>query len=215
MPPAARDTPVVGAAPVADSLERFTDSTAYYRQLERVRDNPYESVYPTKLKGGFSIAYGFNTEDQYLLYKKGERVLDTIGGGSLGLIYKNLGYVAEDFDHTFVFAHSFGSGNPHYIQLLEKETLRNLIPDGSAWIDVDTVRQLLLYSPVDVPEPGDSMTLFDTRSRAQRSYPFPKEIFDGPQVLNRIRLLGVTEKTFTIEYEYGDEPVTKKKTYRR
>ena len=187
----------------------------YLSMAEQIKENPYSNSYDTIIKGGFSISYYHDKEDQYLVYKKGQKVIDTIGACSLGLLYKNLGYLGADFDKTFVFVNSFGSGNPHYIQLLDKETAKNLIPDGSAWIDVDTLKQVLLYSKAGVPFEKDSMTLFDTKNMTQREYAFPKEIFNEPEKLNRIRLIKITDDTFTIEYDFKDRAKTKSKKYSR
>lgn len=183
--------------------------------LKNIKENPYSDSYDTVIKGGFSISYSHDKDEQYLIYKKGNKIIDTIGGGSIGLPYKTLGYIGADFDKTFVFVNSFGSANPQYIWLLDKETAKNLIPDGSAWIDVDTIKQVLLYSKTDVPFEQDSMTLFDTKKMTQKEYAFPKEIFDDPQKLNRIQLVKLTESRFIIEYEYNDWKIKKRKMYSR
>ena len=182
------------------SLQNQFDSN-YFENMKRIAENPYSSFYDTSLNGGFSISFCNDKEMQYLLYKKGDTLKDTIGSTSLGIRYKSLGYIGADFDKTFVFVNSFGNGNPHYIRLYEKETLTNLIPDGSAWIDVDTSSQVLLFSKSDVPFEGDSMTLFDTKKMSYKNYAFPKEIFDGPQKLKRIKLIKLNERAFTIEFE--------------
>jgi hypothetical protein len=198
-----------------DTSKQATIDSSYLNMVEQIKENPYSDNYDTIIKGGFSISYYHDKEDQYLIYKKGQKVIDTIGACSLGLLYKNLGYIGADFDKTFVFVNSFGGGNPHYIQLLDKETAKNLIPDGSAWVDVDTLKQVLLYSKADVPLEKDSMTLFDTKNMTQSEYAFPKEIFDEPEKLNRIRLIKVTDKTFTIEYEFKARTKTRSKKYSR
>jgi hypothetical protein len=197
-------------------LQNKIDSS-YIEKLKFIAENPYSNSYDTLIRGGYSISFYYDKEDQYLIYKKGSTIIDTIGGCSLGLPYKNLGYIGADFDKTFVFVNSFGSGNPHYIRLYDKETAKNLIPEGSAWIDVDTTKQILLYSKSDVPEEedGDSMTLFDTKTMTQKDYPFPKEIFDEAEKLNRIHLINVTNNTFAIEYEFDDWKKKRRKQYNR
>lgn len=119
--------------------ETKTDSH-YLKFVKIIKEDAYSDRYATKLKGGFSISHHFDSIDQYIVYKKGEIIIDTIGDCSLGLPYKNLGYIAADFDKSFVFMQSFGSGNPPIIQLYEKETAQNLIEEFSAWIDVDTTK---------------------------------------------------------------------------
>ena len=193
---------------------RVVDSN-YFEIVNEIKENPYSANYDTTLKGGFSIAYYHDSSDQYLLYKKGQKIIDTIGSCSLGLPYKNLGYVGADFENCFVFVQSFGSGNPHYIQVYDKETAKNLISDFGSWIDVDTNKQVLLFSIADVPSKTDSMTLFDVKKNTKRQYAFPSEIFNEPERLNRIRLLNLTDKEFTIEYDFNDRTITKKKKYSR
>ncbi|WP_460558094.1 hypothetical protein [Ferruginibacter profundus] len=203
------------AKTTTDTTHSNTIDSNYLAMVKAIQENPYAAEYDTSLKGGFSISFHHNTEDQFLLYQKGQKIIDTIGNCSLGLLYKNSGYIGADFDNSFVFVQSYGSGNPDYIQLYDKETATNLIANGSAWIDVDTARQVLLYSKADVPLPSDSMSLFDAKKNTNRQYAFPKEIFDEPQRLNRIRLTNVTDKTFTIEYEFKDRQITKTKKYIR
>jgi len=162
---------------ITDTTHSNTVDSNYLAMVEAIKENPYAAEYDTALKGGFSISFQYNKEDQYLLYQKGQKIIDTIGNCSLGHPYKNLGYVGADFDNSFVFVQSFGSANPHYIQLYDKETATNLITNGSAWIDVDTIKHVLLYSKADVPVPTDSMSLFDTQKNTNRQYAFPKENF--------------------------------------
>lgn len=167
------------------------------------------------LKGGFSIIYSTDDEDQYLIYKKGKRVIDTLNNCSIGLPRKNLGYVISDFDDTFILGQSYGSGNPTMVELYEKETAKKLIKEYSAIIDVDSVKQILLYSENDVPKAIDKMTLFDIKKREKRNYDFPKEVLDEPEILNRIHLINTSDKTFIIEYEFNDYRQKKQKKYIR
>lgn len=166
----------------------------------------------TYLKGGFSILYSTDENEQYLVYKKGKKTIDTIGRGSVGLLMKNIGYIVADFDDSFVFAHSFGSGNPHMIELYEKETAKNLIKEYSAFIDIDSTKQVLLYSENDVPKYSDKMILYDTKTKKKQNYEFPKEVFGEPEILNRIHLINVTDNTFTIEFEFNDYQEKKQKS---
>jgi|GEM_PF-4591515 len=59
------------------------------------------------------------------------------------------------------------------------------------------------------------MTLCNTKRVFQKQYAFLKEIFDGPEVLNRIHLVKISSTTFTIEYDFKDREIVKKKTYIR
>ena len=192
---------------VVDSIPR--------RIMETKTPISYSDNYDTSLKGGYSLSYYSNSTDQFIIYRKGQKVIDTIGNCSIGLPFKNLGYLAADFDNTFVFMQSFASSNPRIIQLYNKETVTNLIKEFSVMIDVDTIQQVLLYSENDVPTVGDKMILFDTKKLTKNKYEFPKEIFNEPEICNRIRLKNVSSKTFTIEYEFNDRQNTKLRQYSR
>jgi len=106
----------------ADTIKQVSDvsiqakiDSNYLENLNYIKENPYSDRYDTIIKGSFSISYVHDKKLQYLLYKKKQKIIDTIGGCSLGLPYNNLGYIGADFDKTFVFVNSFGSGNPNYI----------------------------------------------------------------------------------------------------
>jgi len=211
----AKDTIKYAFPDLSDTNKLKVIDSNYLKIVNAIKDNPYSANYDTALKGGFSICYYYNKSGQYLLYKKGQKVIDTIGSCSLGVPYSNLGYMGADFDKAFVFVQSFGSGNPHIIQLYDKATAKNLIKEGSALIGVDTTHQTLLYSEQDVPSPADKMTLFDTKTNSKNKYEFPKEIFAEPEILNRIKLVTVTYKTFTIEYQFKGYKQTKRLQYSR
>ncbi|MEI6583888.1 MAG: hypothetical protein WCO43_09900 [Chitinophagia bacterium] len=218
--PSLQETQSTFVDTIRKSYNNFTQEeidSNYIEYLKDIEENPYSDNFDTLIKGGFSISFYHDKELQYLLYKKGNKVIDTIGSCSLGLPYKNLGYIGADFDSTFVFVNSFGKGNPHYIWLYDKVKMKNLIPEGGAMIDADIHEQVLLYSKIDVPveSNGDKMTLFDTRNMTQKDYAFPGEIFNEPEKLNRIRLTNVTDETFTIEYNIKDGTITRKKKYSR
>lgn len=120
--------------------------------------------YDTILKGGYTISFKVDDSLQYLYLKKGNKTITELSSASRGLLYKNLGYVGADFTNYFILVHSFGSGNPHYIELIKKRTGENVLKDGAAWIDVDEKREFLLYSDNDVTDPNDKMTLFNVRT---------------------------------------------------
>jgi hypothetical protein len=171
--------------------------------------------YDTILKGGYSISFRIDDSMQYLYLKKGNKTITELSSISREMLSKNLGYVSADFTNYFVLVHSFGSGNPHYIELIKKSTGKNLLKDDATWIGVDTVKQVLLFSMADVPKEKDNMTLLDIKTMRQKDYHFPKEIFGEAEVLNRIELINVTDKTFTIKYRFKDWSIAKKKVYTR
>ena len=90
--------------------------------------------YDTILKGGYTISFSLDDSTERLYLKKKNKIIKEIASCSRGLPYKNLGYKAADFTDYFVLAHSFGSGNPNYIELIKKDNGLNILKDGAAWI---------------------------------------------------------------------------------
>lgn len=163
---------------------------------------PYE--FDTTLKGGYTISFKVDDSLQYLFLKKDSKLISELSSTSKGLPCKNLGYVGADFTNYFVLVHSFGAGNPAYIELVKKTNGENLLKDGAAWIDVDEKREYLLYSDTDVPDKKDKMTLLNVRTGQKQSFTFPNDIFDGPEVLNRIHINRLNKKQLVIKYETED-----------
>lgn len=180
-------------------------------QLNSAEDiEPYD--YVTKLSGGYTISFKVDNSLQYLYLKKGRRTITELASTSRGILYKSLGYVGADFKDYFVLVHSYGSGNPHDIELIKKTTGQNLLK-GGAWIDVDEKKEFLLYSENDVPSPKDKMTLYNIRTGQKQRFNFPKDIFDEPEILNRIQISKLTDKQLVIKYD--TEKRSKLKVYRR
>jgi hypothetical protein len=168
---------------------------------------PYD--YDTTLKGGYTISFKVDDSLQYLYLKKGNRTITELASTSRGMLYKNLGYVGADFTDYFVFVQSFGSGNPHYIELIKKATGKNVLKDAAAWIDVDERKGFLLYSDKDVPRQKDKMTLYNIDAGQRQYFSFPADIFDGPEVLNRIQIHKLSASQLVIRYETGKGSRTK------
>jgi hypothetical protein len=160
---------------------------------------PYD--YDTTLKGGYTISFKVDDSLQYLYLKKGNKTITELSSTSRGMLHKNLGYVGADFTNYFVLVHSFGGGNPHYIELIKKTTGENVLKNGAAWIDADKKKEFLLYSDNDVPDKKDKMTLFNIRTGKKQYFSFPGDIFDGPQVLYRIQISRLTDKQLVIKYD--------------
>jgi hypothetical protein len=172
---------------------------------------PYD--YDTTLKGGYTISLKVDDRVQYLYLKKGGRTITELAATSRGLPYKNLGYVGADFTSYFVLVHSFGSGNPHQIELIKKTTGENVLREGTAWIDADEKREFLLYCDNDIPNKKDKMILRNIRTGQKQFLSFPGDIFDEPDVLNRIQISKLTDKQLVIMY--NTEKGSKTKMYSR
>lgn len=160
---------------------------------------PYD--YDTTLKGGYTIFFKTDDSLQYLYLKKGDWIITELASTSKGILYKNLGYVGADFKYYFVLVHSYGSGNPHYIELIKKATGKNLIKEGAALIDVNEKNEFLLYSDNDVPKPKNKMTLYNVRTGQKQFFNFPKDIFAEREILNRIQIKKISGKHLVIKYD--------------
>jgi hypothetical protein len=172
---------------------------------------PYD--YATALTGGYKIAFKFDDSFQYLYLKKGHKTIAELSSTSRGLPYKNLGYIGADFTNYFVLAHSFGSDNPTYIELIKKSTGKNALKKSAAWIYTDKKMEFLLYCDNDVPDEKDKMILLNIRTGQKQYFSFPKDIFGEPGILNRIQISKLTNKELVIEYD--TEKNTKTKVYKR
>lgn len=172
---------------------------------------PYN--YDTVLKGGYSISFRVDDSLQYLDLRKGSKTITGLASTSRGLPYKSLGYVGADFKNYFVLVHSFGSGNPHYIELIRKSTGKNILRNGAAWIDADTRNDYILYSDNDVPDTKSKMTLYNIRTGQKQYFTFPNDILGEPQVLNRIKISKLTDGQLAIKYD--TESGSRSKVYSR
>ncbi len=170
--------------------------------------DPYD--YDTTLKNGYTIAYKTDDSLQYLFLKKGPITIAEIASTSKGMLHKSLGYLGADFKDYFILLHSFGSGNPNYIQLIKKATGTNILKEGAAWIDVIEQKEILLYCNNDVPKKRDKMILYNIRTGQKQFFAFPEDIFAEPQILNRIKILklSVTHLIITYETENGVRKTT-------
>ncbi len=171
---------------------------------------PYD--YLTKLTGGYNILFKADDSTEYLYLMKGDKNIAELASDVRGGLYKGLGYVGADFKHCFVLVHSYGSGNPHEIELIKKSTGKNMLKASAWWIDVVKKKEVLLYSDQDVPTAKDNMILYNIRTGQKRKLNFPKAIFDEPMILSRIQIKTLTDKFLVIEYDTNGHQKTKKYT---
>ena len=101
--------------------------------------------YDTTLKGGYTISFKADSVEEHLYLKKDKKMITELSSCSAGLLYKNLGYVGADYTDYFVLVDSYGSGNPHYIELIKKTTGENIFKNTVLWIDAIEKRDILLY----------------------------------------------------------------------
>lgn len=188
-------------------LTIFIGISTNAQTVSAAEPEPYD--YATTLKGGYTISFKIDDSLQYLYLQKEGKTISQLASTSKGMLYKNLGYVAADFNNYFVLAHSFGSGNPHQIELVQKTTGKNSLKEGAAWIDASVEKEFLLYSDNATPGPKDKMALYNIRTDETQFFSFPADIFDRPEVLNRIQISKLTDKQLIIRYDTQKGSMTK------
>lgn len=159
--------------------------------------------YRTKLKGGYRIVFKTDTDSMYLyLVKANRRIAELTGGFSCGLLHKNLGYVAADFESYFVLVHSFGSGNPHEVELIRKSDGKNVLEaaNDACWIDANQMRSVFLFSYGCVPKANDRIVLLNLKNMKKRYLYFPKSMFSDPEVLGRIEIASISRSNITLRF---------------
>lgn len=152
----------------AASVSNYSGTTRTY-----ISDASYLNYdYPTELKNGYRLEYrvyvepnASDTLQTIFLMKGATEIKDLNGGSSYDLPHKNIGYTAADFDRSFVFAQSFGAGNPSYIQLIDKESGEELL--RGTWVDAEEHEQLLLYIE-DEHEATEQLKLYDAKNENER-----------------------------------------------
>ena len=91
----------------------------------------YNRHMAVNLKNGYRLyatLKGNNNESEMdLILKKNEKHISNINGLSCGLSLYNLGFVVADFQESFLFVQTFGSGNPQMIKLVNKKTAKTVI----------------------------------------------------------------------------------------
>ena len=89
------------------------------------KEFPYDR-FDTILSNGYHLSFSYFKDDgeisKCLILKKGTKFIDTLNVMGAFAPDKNLGYIGGDFKDYFAFVQSYGSGNPHEMQLLTKAT---------------------------------------------------------------------------------------------
>jgi hypothetical protein len=127
--------------------------------------------YAIELKGGYRLEYRVYTEaglqdtlQTMLLMRDRVEIMDLHGGSSYGFPYKNIGYLGADFDSSFAFVQSFGSGNPHELHLIRKATGQVLL--SGTWVAADEDEQVIVYIENEFEE-TEQLIIFDIRSNTR------------------------------------------------
>jgi len=127
-------------------------------------DSVEQYSYDTLLSQGFHLAYRVYIDSarqeqiQKLSLVKEKEVIKVLNETTYLELHKSLGYIGADFGETFLFTKSFGSGNPHQIQLIEKETGKELL--SGVWVDVNESEKIILYI-MNLHEENEELKLLD------------------------------------------------------
>src|SRR5215471_5398745 len=168
-------------------------------------ERPYD--YDTTLSGGYHISFKVDKDMQYLYLMKQGRIIKELSNCSRGLLYQNLGYKAADFKNYFVLAHSYGSGNPHYIELFRKSDGHNVLKPGSCWIDADEKKAFLLYYIDGASSSDVTIILRAVDTGIEEKYPLPFEEGKNAFVLKSIRIKEINNKKMTLSFTSDDNKI--------
>lgn len=143
--------------------------TTKIEEPKKLEIEPYD--FDTILKNGFHLSYRVykdtieNETLQSLTLVKGKQDIKQISETSFPMLHKNLGYIGADFGETFLFIQSFGSGNPHEIQLIEKENGK-IITTG-VLVDKNEAEKVLLYIKNE-HEKNQKLILLDIKNNKEK-----------------------------------------------
>lgn len=145
-----------------EKVEKF--SKAINSEIE-----PYD--FDTILNNNFHLSYRVykdtieNGTLQSLTLVKDSIDIKRISVTSLPMLHKNLGYVGADYGSSFLFVQSYGSGNPHEIQLINKKD-GEIITSGT-FVDQNENKKVLLYIKNKHKE-NEKLLLLDIERKKER-----------------------------------------------
>ena len=149
-----------------DSLTLQQTSDA---EITKLHIEPYD--FDTILKNDYHLSYRVyrdiseNELLQSLTLVKGKKDIRQISVTSYPMLHKNLGYIGADFGKTFLFVQSYGSGNPHEIQLIEKEN--GAVLEEGVLVDTNESEKVILYIKNE-HENTERLILFDLKNNLKK-----------------------------------------------
>jgi hypothetical protein len=155
--------------------------------------------YNRTLKSGYRIESSTDDSLMYLHLKKGNAVIAEISSHTKGLPLKGLGYVGADFTNYFALVHSFGAGNPHYMELINKADGKNILNHNAEWIDASEELQAVLYTDIDAG--NKKFILYDCTNNKKNTFNLPSDI-TGP--INEMEIENITSRQLIIKYYTAD-----------
>ncbi|NEM97991.1 hypothetical protein [Pontibacter burrus] len=173
--------------------------------------------YDTLLSQGYHLSYRVyfdSTTDerlQRLTLVKGKRDIKQLRETSYPMPHKNLGYIGADFGDTFLFVQSFGAGNPHEMQLIDKKTGKELM--NGVWVGVNQPEKVILYI-TNIYEENEELKLLDLKNKKEivvkdfSDSDCVKEQIGG--LRNCIEIDSVTSKEIILKVESEEERIIKR-----
>ena len=140
-----------------------------HAEITKLEIEPYD--FDTILKDDYHLSYRVyrdineNALLQSLTLVKGNKDIKQISETSYPMLQKNLGYIGADFGKTFLFVQSYGSGNPHEIQLIEKEN--GAVLEEGVLVDKNEAEKVLLFIKNE-HEQSEKLILFDLKNNTKK-----------------------------------------------
>lgn len=203
----------VTATTVIDSSKAVTNST-----LNESDDNLYD--YDTILKNGYHLSYRVyydsiekDSMHSLTLVKNGTDIRELNETNYPG-IYKNLGYIGADFSESFLFAQSYGAGNPHEFQLIEKKTGKEM--KSGVIVDANEENEIILYIS-DIHKQNEQLKIYDINTKKEmviNDFNNSKCYQEYPEGLRScVEIDTVTKDKIRLKIDTDDEKIIK--TYNR
>ena len=136
---------------------------------EKFEFEPYD--FDTILKNNFHLSYRVYKDTlengilQSLTLVKGTKDIKQLSETSYPMLHKNLGYIGADYGSSFLFIQSYGSGNPHEIQLIKKQN-GEIITKG-VLVDQNEIEKVILYIKNEHQE-NEKLILFDIKNSKEK-----------------------------------------------
>lgn len=182
------------------------DSAWVFRDL---KENPYP--YDTELSSGYYLkhrVYRSSKSKQFLqtlTLMLTESSIKEFDSFSYGLPYKNIGYIGADFKNSFAFVQSYGSGNPHDLELIDKPT-GEVLAEG-IWVDANEKEEILIFLS------NDTLKIYDIRNNViTNSFDFNSTLCaESPSgLINCVRIDTITPNEITLSVDDFGNKIEKK-----
>ncbi|UKN01333.1 hypothetical protein K6119_16520 [Paracrocinitomix mangrovi] len=178
---------------IAEAKRQSSESDQYDLGLyepvpEEVEEYEYKYVnepypYDTSLSGGYHLSYRVDTlyeeSMQYLLLMKNNKLVDTISGMSLGLIFRNLGFIIADYNDFFLFGNSFSFGSQNNCSLIQKSNGKTVC--SGFFLENSVEDNWFMYTSDDVMDGLDTLFYIDMTTLKAEYFPVPEILWGNSE----------------------------------